>query len=209
MALFLALTSVEGLWPARYIWLYMTKVVLVSGSLMFYRETWKDYHIEWRVVAPAIIVGLFVFAEWIPVDRLLPAGLHFSGGKRTALDPFSGIHDPGTRDLFLAFRIFGLALMVPFMEELFWRSFLLRFASNPDADFRLVPTGTFSWGAFAIVAGAFALSHPEWLSALICGVAYGLLLWRTRSLFAPFIAHAVTNLALGIYILQTHNWAYW
>ena len=207
MALFLVMTTLEGMWPGRYLWLYIAKVVVVSASLVLFRDTWKDYRLDWRVLAPAILVGLFVFAEWIPVDRLTP--YHFTGGKRTALDPFSSIHDPELRYVFLAFRFFGLALMAPFMEELFWRSFLLRFVSEPDGDFRSLPMGKFTRGAFAIVAVAFAIAHPEWLSALICAIAYGLLLWRTKNLFAPFIAHAVTNLVLGIYILHAHAWQYW
>src|ERR1700678_1492867 len=129
MALFMVMTMLEGRWPGHYVWLYILKVVIVTTSLIVFREPWKDYRFDWRVVVPAILVGLFVFAEWIPVDRLTP--YHFTGDKRTALDPFSTIHDPGVRNVFLAFRFFGLALMVPFMEELFWRSFLLRIISDP------------------------------------------------------------------------------
>jgi uncharacterized protein len=206
-ALFMLMTALEGYRPAQYVWIYIAKVFVVSASLVVYRQTWKDYKFDWRVVLPAIVVGLIVFAEWIPIDKVTP--FHLSAGKRTALNPFASITDPSVRALFLAFRFFGLALMVPFMEELFWRSFLLRLFSEPDGDFRTLPQGKFTWAAFGIVVAAFALAHPEWLSAVICAVLYGLLLWKTRNLFACFLAHAVTNLVLGIYIIQTHNWIYW
>jgi hypothetical protein len=32
---------------------------------------------------------------------------------------------------------------------------------------------------------------------------------RTGSLFATVMAHAVTNAALGIYVLLSHDWQYW
>lgn len=212
MALFMLMTALEGYRPGYYVWIYIAKVLVVSASLVVFRTTWKDYSVEWRVLMPAILVGLFVFWTWIPIDHMTP--YHLSGGKRTGLDPFTAMHDSSVRTLFLAFRFFGLAVMVPFMEELFWRSFLLRTLSAPDTDFRVLSQGKFTWGAFGLVVAGFAFAHPEWLSAIVCAVAYGLLLWRTRNLFSCFVAHAVTNLALGLYIIvqaphQPVLWTYW
>ena len=207
-ALFIVLTMLEGKWPAWYPWLYSLKVILVTVSLIIFRSTLRDFRFDARVLLPGILVGLLIYAIWIPLDRLI-GPLHLPMGSRAAFDPFKNLHAAGARTTFLAIRFYGLVCMVPIMEELFWRSFLLRYLSNPDGDFRVLPIGQFTWGAFAIVAVAFALAHPEWLSALLCGIAYGLLLWRTRSLFAPLIAHAVTNLALGIYIVHAHAWLYW
>ena len=90
---------------------------------------------------------------------------------------------------------------------MFWRSFLIRYITTEK--FQTIAPWAFSTTAFAVVCGAFALSHPEWLAALVCAMLYGLLLRQSRSLFACLIAHAVTNLALGIYVLTTHNWVYW
>ena len=55
----------------------------------------------------------------------------------------------------------------------------------------------------------FAASHPEWLAAAIFALALGLLLRATRNLFACVLAHGVTNLLLGIYVLHTGQWQYW
>ena len=57
--------------------------------------------------------------------------------------------------------------------------------------------------------GLMALSHPEWLAAALCAVAYGLLLRQTRSLFACVVAHGVTNFALGLYVIAAHQWQLW
>ena len=97
--------------------------------------------------------------------------------------------------------------MVPVMEEIFWRSFLLRWITDPD--FTKLKVGEFSWSAFAVVAGIFAISHPEWLAAAIFAAMMALLLKRTGSLFACIVAHGFTNLLLGIYVMQTHSWMLW
>ncbi len=205
MAVFMALTTLEGSAPKWYVWLYIAKVCVVTGTLIAFRSVWKDIRFEPRVLVPAALVGVAVFLEWILLDPITPP-LRFLG-SRVGFNPFTAIPNPGLRGLFLGFRFFGLALMVPVMEELFWRSFLLRYLTNEK--FTTVPIGTFSGMAFAIVAVAFGLAHPEWLAAIVCAIAYGLLLRQTRSLFACMIAHATTNLALGLYVILIHQWHYW
>jgi CAAX prenyl protease-like protein len=79
--------------------------------------------------------------------------------------------------------------------------------TNSDAD--AVPIGTYSTTAFWVVALGFALSHPEWLVALVAGILFALLLRSTRSMFAVILSHAVANLALGVYIVATGDWKYW
>lgn len=209
MALFIGLTALEGQFPAHYIAFYIVKILLVAGAMAACRTAWKDIRFDARVLPIAVIVGLAVFAEWVLLDNWLTAHkipwMHF--GSRTEFNPFEKIGEPGIRGLFLAFRFFGLVVLVPVMEELFWRSFLLRYITEPD--FQRLPVGTFSWGAFALVAVGFGLAHPEWLVAVICAAAYGLLLRQTKSLFACVVAHGVTNLALGLYVIFFHAWRFW
>ena len=202
MALFMVLTMLEGSVGKAYIGLYMVKVILVSSSLLLFRVPLRDYRFEPRVLLPGLLVGLVIFGEWILITPYTPS---LPLGKRVAFDPTTL---PQTQyALFIIFRLFGLAVMVPLMEELFWRSFLLRYITTEK--FLSIPPWAFSWGAFAAVAAAFAFAHPEWLPALICAIAYGLLLRQTKSLFACLIAHSITNLTLGLYVLSTHNWMYW
>jgi len=205
MVAFVLLTAGEGMLPKSwYLGLYTAKACVTAALLILYRSVWKDIRPDWRVLPIAILVGIAVFFEWIFVDRITP---HFALlGARTGFDP-NTIQEPLLRVCFVAVRLTGLAILVPIMEELFWRSFLLRWLTDPD--FAKIPMGTFSWGAFAMVAGAFGLAHPEWLAGILCGVIYSLLLRKTKSLLACIVAHAVTNLALGIYILGTHQWYFW
>lgn len=212
MALFVLLTYAEGQIPkAWYVGAYVAKVLFVTGALVACRAAWRDLKWEPRVLPVAVVVGLLVFVEWVGLERALN---YPRLGERVGFNPFAEIPNPGLRAVFLAARFYGLALMVPLMEELFWRSFLLRyltaeFESKGAKDWRGIPIGTFAWSAFWAVAALFALIHPEWLVAFLCAVSYGLLLRATRSLLACVVAHAVTNLALGVYVLVARDWRFW
>lgn len=205
MIAFMVLTAVESSAPrVYYVWLYVAKVIIVTAVLFGFKTPWRDIQINAHLLIPAVAVGLLVFVEWVVLDKAIPYP-HL--GDRVGFDPFTAIEAPTLRLLFLVARFYGLVFMVPVMEELFWRSFLLRYLT--DFDFTKLPIGVFSWESFSLVAIAFGLAHSEWLVAIICACAYALLLRQTRSLFACIVAHGTTNLALGAYVILTHDWVYW
>jgi hypothetical protein len=105
------------------------------------------------------------------------------------------------------FRMAGAVLIVPLMEELFWRSFLIRYII--DKNFENVPPGTFTWVSFLLTVVLFGFEHHYILAGMMAGVFYNLLLYRTRSLAQCVLSHAVTNLALGIYVVSTGKWQFW
>ena len=207
MLTFLLLTHLEGYLPGQgwYPPVYAVKVVIVSIVAWIYRSTWSDL----RPVPPppslllAAMVGLIVFVLWVRLDGLYPA-LGFLG-KRTGFDP--SILRPPWKWAFVAIRLTGLVLLVPLIEELFWRSFLVRWVIDPD--FWKVPIGRVTPLAAGVTSVIFALSHPEWLPALLTGLLWVWLLWQTRSLSACLLSHAVANLALGLHVLATGEWKYW
>jgi CAAX prenyl protease-like protein len=96
---------------------------------------------------------------------------------------------------------------VPVMEELFWRSFLIRYVIA--SDFEKVPIGKFTWSSFLITSILFGSEHHFFLAGVMAGVAYNLLLNCTRSIALCIFSHAVTNLALGIYVLASNKWYFW
>jgi CAAX prenyl protease-like protein len=204
MVLFGALTMIESYVPVSYYPVaYILKAIAVTASLVMLRRPLADIHINAGVIAPSVIVGLVVCVLWVAVDKAIPYP-HL--GTRVAFDP-TPLQESGWWAPFLATRLFGLVLMVPVMEEIFWRSFLLRYLTQTD--FRSLPIGTFSASALGIMVAASALAHPEWLVAVIASLAYALWLRQTRSLFGAIVAHATTNAALGGYVLYTGSWQYW
>ncbi len=206
MAAFMIFTSaLEPFFKSQYVWIYSAKIIVVTLLLIFFKKSWSmEFRPDFQALIWGLVIGIGVFAEWILLDKWIP---YHHLGSRTALNPFASISNPLQRTIFLAMRFYGLALIVPIMEELFWRSFLLRYITNPE--FKQLGLSEFSWGAFWVVAAMFAVSHPEWLVALVCAAAYGLLLRKTNSLFACVVAHCVTNFILGIYVLISKDWKYW
>src|SRR4051812_4224250 len=199
------LTTLEGYLPAGvYPAAYMVKVAAVTATLAYFRGPLADIRRSWSVVPLAVVVGVVILGEWLLIDRVVPYP-HL--GTRVGYDPFQAIGSSGTRWTFLLARFYGLVLMVPVMEELFWRSFLLRYATR--ADFTSLAVGQFSMAAFWIMVAVSAAAHPEWL---VAAIASGLLAWLLRStgsLFAAIVAHSVANAVLGGYILATGEWQYW
>lgn len=204
MVVFGVLTLGESYLPPAYFPIaYILKAVAVTATLLIFRGPLADIQFSAKVIAPSVLIGIVVCVLWIGIDRLVPYP-HL--GTRTAFDP-TPLKETGWWIPFLVTRLYGLIVMVPVMEEIFWRSFLVRYLTRPD--FSQLPVGTFSATALWIMVAASALAHPEWLVAAIASLAYVFWLRGTRSLFGAIVAHAVTNAALGGYVLMTGAWQYW
>jgi CAAX prenyl protease-like protein len=204
MGLFLGITFLEGSFEKDYVTVYFIKMALVVLALIYAKATWKDIRWDPKVLPVAIVTGLVMFGMWVGIENTVN---YSHMGERTGYNPWEKIEDDGLRSAFFAVRFFGLVLLVPFMEELFWRSFGLRYASVPD--WQNQPVGFFIQTGAVMTCGIFALAHPEWLVALIFSIAMTVLIHRTKSVFACFVAHLVTNLALGIYVVTQHAWHFW
>jgi CAAX prenyl protease-like protein len=204
MAIFMLITSMEGSAGANYPLLYIAKVVVVIVALLMFKTPLREIKFEAKWLVPSVLVGIVLLVAWVGIEQAL---VYPHLGERTGYNPFEKIADPTMRTTFIAFRFLGLALMVPVMEEIFWRSFGLRIASQ--SDFRALPIGSFTWTGFGIVAAVFAGSHPEWIPAAIFAAATGLWIKQTKSLFACIVVHAVTNLGLGIYVVTQNAWKFW
>jgi uncharacterized protein len=191
--------------PIWYLVAYSTKVVIVGLLAWWFRASWKDLRPSPSAATLwlAAFIGLVVWMLWVGLDGLYP--LLPLQGQRVGFDP--NRLSPFPRWIFIVVRIAGLALLVPLIEELFWRSFLIRWLIDPD--FARVPIGRVTPVAAVVSSVFFALVHPEWLPALLTGLLWAWLLWWTRSLTACVVSHAVANLALGIYVIVTHDWKFW
>ncbi|MEE4601344.1 MAG: hypothetical protein V2J65_08675 [Desulfobacteraceae bacterium] len=55
----------------------------------------------------------------------------------------------------------------------------------------------------------FGLEHHRVVVGIAVGLLYNLLLIRQKKLKGVIMAHAVTNLGLGIYVLLTGSWMFW
>ena len=183
---------------------YAIKVALVALIAVLGRDAWRDLKPgpSFSAILVAVVIGLLVAVAWVGLDGRYPA-LPFLG-TRQGYDPST--LTPSARAGFLSVRFFGLVLLVPLIEELFWRSFLMRWLINPE--FLREPIGRVTWTAAALTSIGFALEHPEWLPALLTGAAWAGLLWWSKSISACVISHSTANLALGLYVLKTGAWKF-
>lgn len=196
----------EGAVEARA--LAIARGIAVAVMLAFF---WRSYGELTQPAAPgrrasidyllAAAVGLGAFGAWIGLDSGW-AVVGSGAGGFVPLDP------SGRLDWSLAaLRLFGLVLVVPIMEELFWRSFLMRWIDRRD--FVGLDPRAASLAAFAISSALFAAEHTLWFAGLLAGIGYGWLYRRTGNLRVSIASHAITNATLGAWILATQNWSHW
>ena len=183
---------------------YMVAISLVALICWLCRSTWVDLLPRPSALQAALSValGILVIVAWVGLDPYYP---RFAWqGTRTSLDPEKIRQN--VRLPYLMFRGLGLVLVVPLMEELFWRSFLMRWIV--DSEFEKVPVGKVTLAAAGITSAIFASAHPEWLPAVLTGLAWAGLLAYTGKLSTCWISHMVANAALGAYALATQSWNY-
>jgi CAAX prenyl protease-like protein len=214
LAGFLAMSALEAYVPTSangapsprwYPLVYSLKLAVVLGLLWHGRKVLLDLRPWPGLVSSALAIGLglLVAVLWVGLDGRYPAihGL----GKRAAFDPAA--LGPAARLAFLAVRFFGLVVVVPLIEELFYRAFLMRWIVEPD--YTTVPIGHLTVRNVVVTTAVFGFSHPEWLPAVLTGLSWAWLVGRTKSVSACVLSHAVANLALGVYVVITHEWKYW
>ena len=210
-ALFMALlalrgaTPTDGSWGFDPRWLYGVTVLAVGGLMLFYRREYGELARQnlptLAEAALAIAVGVIVFLLWIQRDAPWMVL-----GEATA--GFVPLNSQGALDWpLIAVRWLGAALLVPVMEELFWRSFLMRWIEHPQ--FATVDPQRVGLRAVVLSVFVFMLAHTLWLAAIVAGAAYAWLYVRSGKLWLPVIAHMVTNGVLGVWVVATGNWAFW
>jgi len=179
--------------------------LIVLATLAWFWRSYGELRKAPPLTAPqwllAMAVGLGTFVLWTCLDQDWALLSRPSGG-------FDPRREDGSVNWPMALvRLAGFALVVPVMEELFWRSFLLRWIARHD--FLSVVPRDAGARAFLITTVLFALEHNQWLAGAIAGAGYNWLYMRSGNLWVAVLAHAVTNGALGVWILYSGNWQFW
>ncbi len=170
----------------------------------------RELSLRPRYVLVSVLIGVGVFLLWIAPDALIPGYRQsplFSNGLvghlQSSMSP-----DQLRSSWILAWRTARAVLIVPVIEELFWRAWLLRWLINTD--FEKVPLGSYAPFAFWLTAMLFASEHgPYWDVGLLTGVIYNAWMIRSKSVADCILMHAVTNAVLSGYVIATGQWQYW
>jgi len=197
-------SAVAALGQWANLWIYPLKTAAVLAVLVYFWPCYDELNLK-RTVKPrdvllAAVTGVVVYVLWVRMDWPWA-----TQGQPGGYNPL--LAGDRMEKVLVAVRLAGAVIVVPVMEELFWRSFLLRYLISPR--FQTVPLGTFTVFSFLATIVLFGLEHHLWLAGMMAGAAYTFLLYATRRLWPSIIAHAVTNLALGTHVLLTQEWHWW
>ena len=202
---------------SRY-WIYFVKTIVGAWLIWLMRPLVSE--MKWKFSWAAVVVGIAVFAMWVAIDPFYPpldwllsyVGLAKAGlGAESPLDlsnPRAHYGQDSTLAwMFIIARLLGSSIVVPPLEEVFYRSSLYRYLIK--AEFQSVPLGQFNWISFLITAVLFGFAHREWLAGILCGFAYqGLVCWKKR-LGDAMTAHAITNFLLALWVVGRGACHFW
>ena len=217
-AVFMVFTFAGGTWKDYYPLSYALKTVIVAILLW---ACWRYYtRVRWTHIGWGVAFGVLGVVQWIGMEKLLMSQDWLSWTRMSrdiqadAFRPHEFFETQFAMWSFIAIRWAGASLLVPVMEELFWRDYLWRSIASPN-DFHLHDVGEYDRTAFFVVPLVFATVHPQWLTAIVWALMIGFLLLKTRSIGACIIAHGLTNFLLGAYVLFAHHvlkwdeWYFW
>jgi uncharacterized protein len=195
---------------------YAIRTVVCVGIFLGLRP-WRWYPaFQLRNLPISVAVGIAVFVIWVfPESPWMPAVLRDFYMKHLML-PFFKLPEPLTEFVYAPevcgwplslVRLAGSAFVIAIIEEFFWRGFLYRWMLGRY--FLDVDHGQLRWGMLVVVSIVFGFEHARWFAGIIAGLAYALLYVKTRDIWAASIAHVITNMLLGQYVLITESYMFW
>ncbi|HNQ24446.1 MAG TPA: CAAX prenyl protease-related protein [Phycisphaerae bacterium] len=158
---------------------------------------------------PCALLGILGIEHRFPGFAWYRAHACFDCNPRDYFVPVEHFAGPLALWAFLLIRIGGAAVVVPIVEELFWRGFLLRALVNWHR-FEEVPLGKFTLFSFLATALLSGIQHqPQWEVGILCWMVYNAVFYWKRSLACCMVMHGVTNLALYVYVYYAQDWRFW
>jgi uncharacterized protein len=203
-AVFVFLTFGQGMFgPASIYWMYLVKCVI--GAWMIWESRAFVAELRWAISWEAVAVGILICVAWISLDGLYPR----LSEPETAWNPAKQFGaNSGQAWLWNIVRLIGSSIVVPPLEEVFYRSFLYRYFVR--INFWTMPLGQFHGLSFVVTSALFGLMHPDrWLAGILCGLAYQWLTVRKNRLGDAMTAHGITNFLLGAWVMWKGDWSFW
>ncbi|TPV94260.1 MAG: exosortase E/protease, VPEID-CTERM system [Myxococcales bacterium FL481] len=195
----IAIGLATGLGSVHIDWLYGLRPLLVGALLWRARATFvppRDRWLDWRAVA----CGATAFAMWwwlVPGD---------AGRVQAALHELQSASS-WQRGSWLAARLVGAGLVIPLVEELAFRGYLLRrFCA---VDFESAALTWRRWVPIFASSLAFGFIHVQWVAGTLAGLIFAVAFLLRGRVWDAAVAHAVCNLLLALGVLLADRWAWW
>jgi exosortase E/protease (VPEID-CTERM system) len=189
-------TLVTGLFTVDVDWLYGVRVL--AGGLVLYHVRDLLPAPRWPPSLTPVALGVLVFAVWI---GLAPGG---SGGETREALATAG---PLRAAAWIALRVIGSVVLVPIVEELAFRGYLLRRAQS--IDFTRVPLDRMHLPGILLSSVAFGMLHQMVVAGTVAGVLFGFAQLRRGRIADAVIAHVVANALVAIAVLGFGRWDLW
>lgn len=177
---------------------YGLRVVATGIALWQFRRIYLRW--DWRPSWQAVAVGALVFGLWLALE---PS----NNGAHSTLGQTMATLSTGEKSLWLVLRVVGSVLLVPLVEELAFRGYLLRRLAGQEGD-DLAP-GRFAWWPFLASSLAFGLLHSRPMAGVLAGMAYALIYYHRGRLADAVAAHATSNGLIALMVLIGGRWELW
>jgi uncharacterized protein len=202
LALTVLQDSFDG--PLRY-WMYLFK--LIVGVWCIREMIALAPEVRWAFSWEAVFAGVLVCVLWVGLDAYYPKfGLIVKPGS-----PWNPFHQFGEHSaagwFFVIVRTLGSAIVVPPIEEAFYRSFLYRYFIR--LNFTSFPLNQLHWLSLLVTSLLFGFAHYQWVPGVLCGLIFQGLVLRKGRLGDAMTAHAITNFLLGIWVAFRGAWQFW
>jgi uncharacterized protein len=204
--------------PAQIVYPFQTLTAL--GFIIYY---WRNYTFQWSLKWSFVgmIFGAVGIGCWLLPTTLYDAwhltekptgwlGLLGIEARKEGFDP-GLFQNPIGYWFSLIFRFLRAAVVVAFVEEIFWRGFIMRLVCDWEGDYWKQPFGRHRWLSFLIVTGLFIFAHgaSDYAGALVYGsLTYALCVW-SKNLGACVVMHATANFLMGLYIMAYGKYGLW
>lgn len=169
---------------------YPYRALVLIGVIWYFRK--PILALEWRLDPLALFSGVAIGVVWA-INGLwnVPAN--------TALETQLAGYSALGLIIWVVARVIGTSVLVPVIEELFFRGYILKRLDLGGFALRLL--------AMAVSSGLFALLHDRWLEAFAAGMVFAWLTLRSGRLGDAIVSHAVANALIAVVALLSGNWA--
>ncbi len=167
---------------------YPVKVAAMGAAVLVFLPAYR--RLPWSVDPVAVAVGLAVGAGWLWLDPGDPAAPALSAGL--AAVPAALLAG------WIALRVIGTVVLVPLIEEMFFRGYVLTRIDRGGLMLRIV--------AIAVSSALFAALHGRWIEAGLAGVAFALVMLRRGRVTDAVVSHAAANAVVALGAALAGDW---
>lgn len=168
--------------------LYPLRVGVMAVVLWLFLPVLRQ--LEWRADPLAIGAGALIGVAWLATAE---------GGSDGSLAQALAALPGWLLAVWVVCRVLGTTLIVPVVEELFFRGYVMGRIDSGGTAARVL--------AVAVSAGLFAALHGRWIAAGLAGVVFALLVLRSKRLGDAILAHAVANGIIALWALARGDWS--